>query len=179
VPAPFEHFYQVGFLPFGRRLVIVANQSGQGTRLFVQDLSGAAPRAISPEGIVPGLPLLPVSADEKWVAATASDLQVHLYAIDGSPPRSVAGSTAGMVPIRLSESGGHLYLFAARLDQVPTHIRKIDVADGTQADWATITPAEAAGIHGLPSVLLSADGKALAYSYARFLSEMYLITGVR
>ena len=178
VDIPLERFHQVGFLPSGRRIVLAGNERGHGTRLFIQDLAGtAAPRAISPEGIIPGVPLLPVSADEKWVAALAADGQVHLYPIDGGEPRTVAGTTA-LVPIRLSASGGRLHLYAARLDQVPTQIQKIDVADGTRTTFASLAPADVAGIHGLPSILLSADGK-VAYCYARFLSEMYQITGAR
>jgi hypothetical protein len=177
VEVALEHFHQIGFHPSGKSIVVVGNEPGQGTRIFVHELGGAA-RAISPEGIVPGLPLLPVSPDGEWVAAMAADGQVRLYPCRGGEPRAIAANTTGLAPLRLETKAGRTFLYAARLDQVPTEIRKIDVSDGTQATWAAITPADPAGVHGLPVILLSADGQ-VVYGYARFLSELYAIAGVR
>jgi Tol biopolymer transport system component len=169
--------HQSTFLPDGKRVVSVCSEAGQGTRLYVQDLAGGKARAISPDGIVHGLQANPVSPDGKWVAAVAADWQIRLYPIDGGDPRVVRGLSPGLLPIRWSSDGR--YLYAVRVDLAPTPIQKVDLESGVATTWRTLAPLDPAGVHGFPSVALSRDGKEMAYTYARFSSELYLVTGVR
>jgi hypothetical protein len=170
--------HQASFLPNGNRIVIAGNEAGRGTRLYVRDLAGDTLRPISGEGIVAsGLQSLAVSPEGRWVASTASDGRMYLYPVEGGERRSVAGAAPGLVPIRWGRE--ERYLFAARLDQVPVQIQRIDLSKGTVIPWTAIYPAEPAGILGFPAVSLSQDGTALAYTYARFLNELYVVSGAR
>jgi hypothetical protein len=177
VDVKLERYHQATFLPDGHRIVIAGNEAGQGTRLYDVDLAAATQRAISAPGIVPTVQAFPVSPDKQWIAGLSSDGRLHLYPLDGGRAQPIPGAPPGLVPIRWSADGKHL--FAVRLDSVPAHVQKIDPRSGAAATWATIAPTDPAGIHGFPAVLLAADGRSLAYSYARFLSEMYLVTGAR
>jgi Tol biopolymer transport system component len=172
-----ETCHQASFLPDGKRVVLVGSEAGHAPRLYVQDLTSASRRTISPEGIAPGVQAVPVSPDGAWIAAVADDWRMHLYPVDGGDPRPVPGAEPGLVPIQWSSDGR--YLFAARLDHVPLEIRRVDLQGGQATAWTSFTARDPAGIHGFPSVALTADGRAVAYTYARFLSELYVVTGVR
>jgi eukaryotic-like serine/threonine-protein kinase len=169
--------HQSSFLPDGKRIVSACSEEGHGTRLYVYDLAGGKPRAISPEGIVHGLQPNPVSPDGKWVAAVGPDWQIHLYSADGGEERPVRGTAPGVLPIRFTKDGRQLYV--ARVDQVPAKILKVDPTTGVSTLWKTLMPADPAGVQGFPAIALSEDGNAMAYSYARFLSDLYVITGAR
>ena len=60
------------WLPDGKRIVFNAAERG-GTRCYVMDIAGGAPRAITPEGTSLFLGQKAVSPDGEWVAAVDKD----------------------------------------------------------------------------------------------------------
>jgi dipeptidyl aminopeptidase/acylaminoacyl peptidase len=169
--------HQSTFFPDGKRLLFACAEEGHGTRLYVQDLRGGKARAISGEGVTHSLQPIPVSPDGKWAAAVETDWQIRLYPVEGGEPHVIPGVQPGVVPIRFTKDSRSL--FAMRLDRVPAEILKIDPATGAATKWSTLVPRDPAGIQGFPCVDLSEDGTKMAYSYGRFLAELYVVSGVR
>jgi hypothetical protein len=166
--------------PDGRTMVIAGAEPGRGTRLYVKSLGAGPPRSISPEGIVVRYGGgIPVSPDGKLVAAAREpDNAVELYRTDGAaPPRPVAGLTADDVPLRWSADGR--FLFTCPYARVPLRIFRVETATGRKELWDELTPPDPAGVIGIPSVKITADGRNVAFSYARFLSELYVADGLR
>jgi eukaryotic-like serine/threonine-protein kinase len=168
-----------GFMPDGKRVVLVGSDAlGAESRLYVQDLPRGEPRAISPPGIrVTHLEGLPVSPDGRFVAALGPDERVALYPTDGTVPHVVPGLDVGMAPVGWSPDSRYLYVY--RGNEVPARIRRIDPQTGMGGVWRELRPADPAGIHGFPVIRLTRDGTGYAYSYARFLQELYLARGLR
>ncbi len=50
---------------------------------------------------------------------------------------------------------------------------RIDPESGKAEIWKELLVADGTGVHGLPSVRMTADGRAYAYSYYRALSELF------
>src|SRR5262249_50430185 len=71
------HCRGADFFPAGRRLLIVGTAAGHRPRLYVRDLPGGQPRAISPEGVF--TVRHSVSPDGKWIAAAGPDGKLALY----------------------------------------------------------------------------------------------------
>ena len=44
-------FSWAGWFPDGKRILFAGFEEGKGQRMYVQDLSGGAPRPITPEGV--------------------------------------------------------------------------------------------------------------------------------
>jgi Tol biopolymer transport system component len=166
--------HQSTFLPDGKRIVSACAEEGHGTRLYVKDVAGGEARAISGEGIAHSLQPIPVSPDGKWVAAVGADWQIRVYPVDGGEPQPIPGVSPGTVPVRWSKDSRSLFAF--RPDQVPSPILKINPVTGASTIWHTLAPADPAGIQGFPSIDLTEDG-AIAYSYGRFLAELYVVSG--
>jgi hypothetical protein len=61
---------------------------------------------------------------------------------------------------------------------VPARISLIDVASGAARPWLTIEPLDRTGVHIFPSMRLTRDGHTCVYTYARLLSELYLVNGL-
>jgi hypothetical protein len=58
-------------------------------------------------------------------------------------------------------------------------VYRVDVATGRKDLWKEIGPSDPAGVTGLGHVLLTPDGASYAYNYARTLSDLYLVEGLK
>jgi hypothetical protein len=161
------------WLPDGRRFVFGGNEPGRGLRLWVQDLAGGAPRSISPEGVTGSIA---VSPDGQWIAATDISGESRLYPTNGGTPKAIAGVQPGETPARFGPDGRTLYV---RRRSAPLPVFRIDLATGRRELWRTLMPADAAGVMSIFGVFPSADGRSYVYSYARNLSQLFLVGGLK
>jgi hypothetical protein len=85
--------------------------------------------------------------------------------------------TPGTVPIAWTEDNRHLFAYVL-LDPTPQIVR-VDAETGAVEPWRDLSVSDAAGVHGFPSVRMTSDGAAYAYSYFRALSELFAVDGLR
>jgi serine/threonine protein kinase len=165
----------VSALSDNRRLLISGSERGHGVRLYVQDLSGGKPRAITPEGV--SLATDAISPDGKFVAATGPDQRLAIYPIEPGEPRPVPGAEPGEVAYRWAPDGRSLYV--GRPSAPPARIDLVNVETGARTLWKELRPPDPAGVETVGPLRMSADGSAYVYSYRRFLYDLYLATGIR
>ncbi len=163
------------WLPDGKRIVFAGNEPGHGVRLYVQDIAGGKPRAITPEGIVTLDPAL--SPDGKLAAAIGSDQRGYLYPIAGGEPRPIPGFTPDDRPINWSADGGSLYIY--RYGEQPAQVYRLDLATGQKKLWKQLMPSDPAGVNIISPVLVTPDGKSYVYGLRRILSDLYLVEGLK
>jgi eukaryotic-like serine/threonine-protein kinase len=164
------------WFPDGKRLLVVGNEPGRATRLYIQDMAGGTPQAITPEGVT--FPRgNPISPDGKFVIGIDPEQKVWIYPVDGGEPRPVPGLVAGDVPIRWSADGRSLYV--GRFGELPARVYRLDLSTGRKELWKEITPSDPVGVKYLSRVVLTPDGKSYAYSYYRHLSDLFLIEGLK
>ncbi len=161
------------FLPDGKRVVFLGLAGTGSLRLYLQDLDGGEPRAISPEGMPPGR--LAVSPDGRFVTARAPDWKIAIYPVDGGSPQPLAGVEARENPILWS--GSSLYVFRSR--EAPAPVFKVDVATGRRELWKTIAPADRSGLVSIDNIVLTPDVRSYAYSYERILTSLEVVEGLR
>jgi len=155
----------------GRRIVVSAFESGHRTRLYLVQPDASEPRPISPEGIGPWV----VSPDGSTIAASGPDAKVRLYPVDGSVPRDVPGLTGRETPIGWITDG---LLVMSVADRTRGDIYKVDVGTGRKALWTNILPPDPGGILLLGPVVVAPDGRSLAYTWFRALSNLYVAEGL-
>jgi len=169
-----ESYYAWDFAGDLGRLFIVGNEPGRGNRLYLLDIDGdGTPRPISPEGT--SAPIA-VSPDGTQVVATGPDHRMTIYA-DGADPREVAGSLAGERPLAWSEDGSALYVTGQ--GRTSLAIIRVDLATGARTTHHTIRPADPGGIMDLSPAKVTPDGQTYAYGYRRYLSDLFVVTGLR
>jgi eukaryotic-like serine/threonine-protein kinase len=162
--------------PEGDRLLVAANKAGEGVRLYVFPLDGAAPQAITPEGMAIGF--FPISPDGKLVAAQAADQNFYLYPIDGDEePKKIPSLEADDRPIRWTPVGQALYVF--RRGELPGQVFLLDLGTGRKEPVRELMPPDPAGMIEIVSMQLTPDAAAYAYSYHRILSDLLLVDGLR
>lgn len=165
------------FLPDGKRFVCVAVEPGHAVRVYVQDLDGGKPRAITPEGVSIPFGVHPVSPDGRLVAAIGADRTARLYPVEGGEPRAIPGLEAGEMPIRFSADSRSLYVY--RRGQLPARVFRLDLSTGRRELWKEIGPSDPAGVFSITRVLLTPDGLSYAYNAPRLLSELYVAEGLK
>jgi Tol biopolymer transport system component len=170
-------FHFAAFFADGKRIAITANEEGKSPRIWIQELSGGDPTAISPEGVgfTEGNPVSPNGA----LVAGESDAGLALYPVAGGEPQPVKGSADGDRLQRFSRDGRFLYV---REDQgagrLPVRVFRIDLATGARELWRVITPAGASPLGGISALAIAPDAGAHAYTYSEPMTTLYEVSGL-
>jgi Tol biopolymer transport system component len=170
-----NHTNWARWFPDNKRFVFSGNEPGHGVRIYVQDIDGGTPQAISPEGINPVA--LVLSPDAKVIAGIGPDQKGFLYPVAGGEPRPIPGIEQGEVPINWSSDGHSLYIYQP--GELPAKVYRLDVASGKKDLWKELMPSDHAGVALIGPILMSADGKSFVYGYHRALSDLYLVEGLK
>ncbi len=176
VPEAGLHYEECGkWLPDGRGVVFAAREAGRGVRLYVQDVNGGRPVAITPEGTpAPNLQCASVSPDGELVAAFDPEHRLTLFPAKAGASHPVLGVEPGDGPVRWSGDGRFLYVAQG------SKVFRIDPFSGQRTPWKEFAPPDPAGVRsGNWFVVLSADGMSYFYSFQTQLSELYLVQGLR
>jgi len=118
----------------------------------------------------------PVSPDGRWVAAVDLDERVALFPVEGGAPRPLAQVPRSSVPIRWLDDGQSLLVY--RMDESPARVLRVGIADGRIQPLLELRAPDPDGVQGFPVLRFTADGQGYAYSYARFLSDLYTVSGI-
>jgi eukaryotic-like serine/threonine-protein kinase len=165
------------WFPDGRRILFAGSEPGHRVRLYVLGIEGGAPRPITPEGIVSALPGFAISPDGKLVAAVDADHRAMLYPVDGGEARAIPGVEEKEFPLRFSSDGRAVYLW--KRGDVPARVTKLDVETGKREVWKNLLPADPAGVERISNVLVTPDGKGYTYCFARLLSDLFVVEGLK
>ena len=170
-----QDVYEMGWLPDSSAVVLAARHRGQPQRLFVQPAQGGGPpRPVTPERVTARRVV--VSPDGQWVVAVPPGGPPALYPLGSGAPRQIAGAELEDQPLQWSDDGRTLFV---QRGKVPMQVYSIDLASGARRLWRELAPADPAGVPALSRICLTRDAKSYAFGYARALSELYLVDGLR
>jgi len=163
----------VGWTPDGKAIVFTATEPGHDRRTYLLPIEGGTPRPITPEGVVGFL----VTPDGKYLLAGDRKLDRWFYPIAGGEPQKLK------LDILPNERIFHMFgdgkSVLVRTREVPTHVMRVDLATGRRTPWKEIMPPDPAGVADIPVMKFSADGKAYVYSVGRFLSDLFVVDGLK
>jgi Tol biopolymer transport system component len=151
------------------------DEPGKGVRLYVQDVNGGAPKAITGEGVNGSL--IAISPDGKQVALIGPDQKPSLLTVDSGEIRPIPGLEAGEAPIGWTGDGRSLFVY--RLGEVPATVSRLDLATGHKQLWKKLVPPDVSGVTDISSVLITPDGNNYVYEYGRTLSDLYLVNDLK
>jgi serine/threonine protein kinase/Tol biopolymer transport system component len=163
------------WFPDGKRIAFGGDEPGHGVRLYVQDLAGGKPKAISPEGV--DAVSFAISPDGQMVAGVGPDQRGYFYPAVGGDPRIINGMEPGDVPISWNQDGRSLYLF--RSGEVPAKVYLMELATGKKTLWKQIIPLDPTGVSTIGPILVTPDGKTYVYGFHRTLGDLYLVEGLK
>lgn len=165
--------FNAAWLPDGKSIIFTSAGDG-GHRTYVMDVApGGAPRPVTPEGTTGSL----VTPDGKFLLAVDANHQRWLHPIAGGNPQKLN--------LTLSPEEGVFSFFGdgksvlVRERGLPVKVYRIDLASGSRQLFKEIVPADPAGAQSVTGIRFSADGKSYAYSLGRWLSDLYVVDGLK
>jgi eukaryotic-like serine/threonine-protein kinase len=165
-------FSWAGWFPDGKRILVAGFEEGKGQRMYVQDLSGGAPRPVTPEGVAERANTL--TPDSKLVAARVKG-HLMLFPVDGGDPQPMKGADPEDTPLLWRGDSRVLYVRQGRL---PARIFALDATSGQRTLVREIKPRDTVGVDAVGDIRLTPDGKSYAYVYIRSLYGLYQVTGL-
>lgn len=161
----------------GKHVLFSAAEPGHRMRLYVQDVNGGAPHAISGEGVTLAFGRA-VSPDGHWVVAVDATRRPMLYPVEGGQPRLIPGLEPDDWPAGWAADGRSLYV-SLHPHALPAKVCLVDIATGQKKLWKQIMPPDPAGSTYVGSLLVSRDGRSYVYGMNRVMSDLYLVQGLR
>ena len=160
-----------GWLTSGGRAILNANATGGGRkRAYLVEAGGGVPAPVTPDGVVAISDGMPRESVLGW----SPDGLLARYPLKGGTPLPVAARVPkDTYPLAADERVVYI-----GQPGVPGRIDYIDLVSGRRTAWQTVRPEDAAGVFLVDSFVVAPNRAAYAYSYQRFLQDLYLITGV-
>jgi len=166
---------RAAWFPDGKRFLLSGNEAGQGGRLYVQDIDGGNPRAVSPEGT--DSLNFSLSPDGRSVAAVGPDGKGYFYPIPSGQPRPIKGLIDGEVPVGWAADSSGIYV--DRPSDLPAKVYRLNIETGQRTLWKQLMPPDPAGVEYVGPILPTPDGKSYVYGYRRMLSDLYVVDGLK
>jgi len=174
------HYAQACWFPDGNRVLFAGAGPGrQATRLYVEDLTGGGPRALTLEGVALSGLGNAVSPDGRRIVALGERHRPVLYSSRGGEPIAVRGLEPGDLPIGWTLDSGALFFVRADEVEASAKVYRVDLSTGRQSLWKQISVAQPMGMVGQYRILITPDGKHYVYNYTRHLGELFLAEGIR
>jgi WD40 repeat protein len=168
---------QADWTPDGKAILFSSSENGRPSRLHLQDVSTGAIRPVTDEGVNLLLYSHLISPDSRFVIALGADHTLRLYPLAGGAPQPLGGILPGEQPLRWSADGASLYVYTP--GAFPARVDRVRLSDGHREKWKDLVPGDAAGVTFIRAPLVTPDGTHYVYSYARVLSELFLVRGIR
>jgi WD40 repeat protein len=175
VTAPNFHYRSAKWATDGTRLIVRGSEADRPVRIWVQNINGDKPRAVTPEGVDGRFVTLKQS---DYVAARDSAGTLQLYSLEGGQPKAVPGASHADQVLGGSAEGDFLYVTSDPY-AVPLIIAKLNVLSGIRQPFLSISPIEPAGIVTLFPPIFALDEKAYLYTQMRDFSVLYAEKGMR
>ncbi len=167
----YHPYFRPRWLPDGNAIVFNGRSEHEAMRCYIQETSGSAPRAITPEGLVQRL----VSPDGRQILVTDSEGYLRLWPIDGKGEAGVLAKVAmDEIPWQFTEDGESVYVAKlARFMQVDL----LDLRAGTRMPWRKIRLPDPAGSM-IMGFFITRDARTFVYTYCRLTEQLYLVEGI-
>jgi hypothetical protein len=147
---------------------------GSGPTVCVVSAAGRDPAPLLPSGATLRGDNL-ISPDGARIVAVDTAGRYVVCTITAPTCRPLPGARDGDVVSGWSTDGQSVFVFQPQ--PMLAQIEKIDVGSGRRSTWKTVRPLNPA-VTGFRALMVAPDG-AVAYSYGRSRSELYVIKGLK
>jgi Tol biopolymer transport system component len=163
------------WLPDGQRIIFSGSEPSHAIRLYIQDLEGGKPEAITPDG--GGTWAVLVSPDGKLAVGIGPAGKYYFFPVDGGQGYPAPGIESGDTIDGWAEDGRSFFVHNSMGS--PVTISRIDSVTGKRTTWKQIAVGDSAGVDTIQSIVITPDEKSFVYSYRRRLSDLYLVEGLK
>ena len=145
--------------------------------MFQQDIPDGEPKPVLEPGIFPAA----ITPDGKTVLAISRERTWRWYPLSGEASQPAPGFEETDDPITgmVGWSSDGKALFVRNGTAVPSRIDRVEIATGRRTLLAEVGPVDRTGLFNFAPSSVSKDGTQYAYSYAKRLSTLFVVTHAR
>ncbi|HEY0702097.1 MAG TPA: protein kinase [Candidatus Acidoferrales bacterium] len=162
----------LGFFPDGKRIWLNGAQAAHAPRAYAVDIAGGTPAPITPEGVLTD----GISDDGQNAIGNDAEGFVTEFPLGGGPARRVPGVVAKEKFVQCGPDGRSIYV---RDFKLPTTIYQVNLTSGQRTAVLKLIPLDPAGVTTIFNVAMTRDGKSYAYGFARTLSQLLVVKGLK
>jgi Tol biopolymer transport system component len=164
------------FLPDNRVIFGVPRSDQTGDLWVVDALKQGVPQSLNVRTPARASNAIP-SPDGKWLAMQVDDDGVYVVPLDGGPQPRIAGTTGEDILLRVPDPAS---IFVSRFDKGAFHVDRVDVGTGRRQHVRDIAAPDMAGaIYTRPYLAVSGDAKTYVTGVTRWLTDLYVVEGLR
>ena len=156
-------------------MVFGGTQKGHAARLYLYHPASGKVEPITPEGYISVV--TPLSPDGRFIATFSPEGEPVLCPLAGGKPEKIQGLEPGNLVVGWSADSKSLYFISGL--KFPITIFRLNLQSHRQEAWKTISPEDTAGAFGIPNIRITPDGKAYAYTFVRYLDDLFLVKGLK
>ena len=175
-------FFGARFLPDGYTILYAAGESGQPFRRYRMDLRKRKEIAISPPNFIA------VAGPSLDGSTFVGCLRQHCYLwpTDGSwadkDPATATPIPGGLgtdyFAFGMAADGKAIYV-GRRNEFLPRKVYRYELATGAATPFGSFGPPDLTGVPTVNPPILSSDGKSYVYYYPRWMSQLYVLSGLK
>ena len=166
----------MAWLPDGRTISFAGNETGQGWRIYLQDIGSGKPKAITPDILQPNTYDGPTaSPDGALVWARDTSGNGWLYPTKGGASIPLRNLLPEDLWIRWTADSQGAYVFNPN----GARVYRIEFQSGKRTQMFAVMPSDGAGVAAISAVRMTPEGTSYVYSYIRLLSKLFVVTGVK
>jgi hypothetical protein len=156
-----------------RRLLFTGIVPGRPPRFLVIDTVTGSKEALALDGAAF---VADVSPDSRQALTFRTDGTWAIYPLGGGAPAPLRGAGADDTSVKFVDNRT---LFIAANGRMPVQLYRLDLASGEKTLVRTFEPADKAGVSYVRNAVVSLDGSAYAYQYRRWLSNLFVVRGLK
>jgi len=162
----------------GRTILLAARPDGGDHVLLYRVAEDGSATRLSETGLF-GMPFLELSQDGRQAAALDEQLRTVVISLaDGTARRLPLPSPELVVPHGWSREGQLWVTEGGSSRQARTRLLRVDPQSGKVLEERSVGPTDPGGASPVSDVVLSADGREVAFSYFRDLGKLYIVRGL-
>ena len=156
-----------------RRLLFTGTQQGQPPRFLLIDTTTGSKQTIAFDGAAF---VADISPDSTRALAYRMDGSWALYPLGGGAPVPIPGVGPTDTSFKFVDDRT---LFVAANGRLPVEVYRLDLTTGKKTLFRRFEPSDKAGVSYVRNAVLSLDGSAYAYQYRRWLTNLFVASGLR
>jgi len=166
------------WIPGGEDVLVSGRAPGDAhVRLYRLVGDATAPVRVS-DAALSTLTLLQASADGRWAAVTDEDLRLVVISVQDGTVLVVPRLGAKVVPRGWSAGGGLWVTEGGTSPGARARLLRLDPRTGTLLEERSIGPSDPGGAIGLVDLVLTPDGRQIAFTYRRTIGSLSIARGL-